>query len=296
MKEVIEDYIRFLKEERNLSKNTEISYGRDLDKMMGYMEKCGIEKVEKITETALVSYVMDMESQGLSPASISRSIAALKSFFHYQVQRKGLSFDPSVHLKAPRVEKKLPPILTVEEVNQLLDQLGGESPKQKRDKAMLELLYATGIRVSELIHLTVSDIHLSQEYIVCRERNKERMIPLGAKAKEALTDYLENGRDKLLTESDSKAEFLFLNCSGGAMSRQGFWKLLRAYGERAGLSDELTPHVLRHSFAAHLLANGADVYAVQRMLGHSDVATTQMYRNLYQAGVNKTYKSAHPRG
>lgn len=192
------------------------------------------------------------------------------------------------------MEKKLPAILSVDEVTRLLEQPGDQTPKDLRDKAMLELLYATGIRVSELIHLELADVNMSIGFITCRDENKERMIPFGKTTKAALLKYMDGARDALLKGKESK--WLFTNCSGGAMSRQGFWKLIKYYGEKAGIKGELTPHTLRHSFAAHLISNGADMRAVQAMMGHSDVATTQVYM-AYAGGkeIREAY-GAHPAG
>ena len=182
----------------------------------------------------------------------------------------------------------------MEEVNSLLEQPTGDSPKELRDKAMLELLYATGIRVSELIHLKVEDMNLAVGFITCRDEHKERMIPFGKVARQAMVNYMESGRSSLLKGQES--EWLFTNCSGRPMSRQGFWKIIKYYGEKAGIQADITPHTLRHSFAAHLLGNGADIHAVQAMMGHSDMATTQMYMN-YTRGeaVRSAYAGAHPR-
>ena len=197
-------------------------------------------------------------------------------------------------MKAPRVEKKAPTILTVDEVNCLLAQPGGEAPKEIRDKAMLELLYATGIRVSELIHLRVEDVNLSVGFITCRDGMKERTVPFGKVAKQSLLNYMDQARQTLLKGNES--EWLFTNCNGKPMSRQGFWKIIKYYGEKAGIQADITPHTLRHSFAAHLLRNWADVHAVQAMLGHSDMATTQAYMAYSQENaVRDVYKETHPR-
>lgn len=202
--------------------------------------------------------------------------------------------DPSENLKAPKIEKKLPEILSIEETERLLEQPSGTSPKELRDKAMLELIYATGIRVSELIHLHMSDVNLTLEFVSCRDAHKERVVPFGNAARDALAAYLEKGRPNLV--EDANCELLFTNCSGQEMSRQGFWKLIKHYGAMAGIKSDITPHTLRHSFAAHLVGNGADLKSVQEMLGHSDIATTQVYNQINQNKIREVYQKAHPRG
>lgn len=235
---------------------------------------------------------MFQEKQGKKPSTISRSIAALKAFFHYLQKEGYIEEDIAEGLKAPKVEKKVPVILTKEEMVRLLEETKGDTPKELRDSAMLELLYATGIRVSELVSLKVVDVNLQMEYITCREGGKERIIPFGAVARRALEAYLREGRP-VMTKQDSL--HLFTNCSGQAMSRQGFWKLVKAYGRKAGIARELTPHTLRHSFAVHLVSNGADLHSVQEMLGHSDISTTQVYARMAQSRIRDVYAKAHPR-
>lgn len=290
----IHDFIIYLREIKKTSKNTEVSYQRDLMQLASFLEQQGIVEVDKVTKTSLNSYILHMEKEGKATTTISRCLASMKAFFHYECREGKIQKDPAELLKAPKVEKKAPTILTVDEVNSLLSQPGGESPKELRDRAMLELLYATGIRVSELIHLKKTDINLSIGYITCRDEHKERMVPFGKVAKLALSAYMERGRSCLLKDQDS--QWLFTNCSGNSMSRQGFWKIIKFYGDKAGIKADITPHTLRHSFAAHLLRNGADIHAVQAMLGHSDMATTQMYMNYTQReDLRRAYTGAHPR-
>lgn len=290
----IQDFIQYLHEKKQTSVNTEVSYARDLKKMREYLLNQGISDVSEVTMTALNSYLFFLEKEGRKPATISRNIASMKAFFHYMEHAGRISADPSEKLKAPKIEKKMPAILSPEEVTRLLEQPRGTSAKNLRDCAMLELLYATGIRVSELISLKVSDVNLRMEYVSCSDGSKERIIPFGVIAREALRQYLEEGRPKLVTEGSG--DWLFTNCSGGAMSRQGFWKLMKAYGKKAGIETEITPHMLRHSFAAHMVSNGADLKSVQEMLGHSDISTTQVYAQLGQKRIREVYVSTHPRG
>lgn len=291
----IDHFIIYLREIKRTSKNTEVSYHRDLMQLAAFLGQQGIVEVDKVTKTSLNSYILFLEKEGRATTTISRSLASMKAFFHYEYSEGRIHKDPAELIKAPKVEKKAPTILTVDEVNCLLSQPDGNSPKELRDRAMLELLYATGIRVSELIHLKKADVNLTIGYITCRDEHKERMIPFGKVAKLALSAYMERGREALLKDQDS--QWLFTNCNGAPMSRQGFWKIIKFYGEKAGIQADITPHTLRHSFAAHLLRNGADIHAVQAMLGHSDMATTQMYMNYAQGeNVRQAYAGAHPRG
>lgn len=271
----ITNFAEYLREVKKTSRNTELSYQRDLIQLSAYLEEQGITEVGKVTKTSLNSYILYLEREGKATTTISRMLASMKAFFHYEFSLGKIPKDPAELLKAPKIEKKAPTILSVEEVEMLMAQPKGKKPKEIRDKAMLELLYATGIRVSELVHLELTDVNLPVGFITCRDDQKERNIPFGCTTKKALVDYLENGRESLL--KGKEANWLFVNCNGKAMSRQGFWKIIKYYGEMAGFQSDITPHSLRHSFAAHLLKNGADVRAVQNMLGHSDMATTQVY-------------------
>lgn len=294
MTEDIKDFVVYLREVKRTSANTEVSYQRDLLQMASYLREKGITEVSKVTRTSLNSYILHLEKEGKATTTISRVLASMKAFFHYELSCGRIRRDPAELIKAPRVEKKLPTILTVEEVNCLLAQPGGEAPKEIRDKAMLELLYATGIRVSELIHLKLEDVNLNVGFITCRDGVKERTVPFGKVARQSLMDYMERSRKVLLKGSES--EWLFTNCSGKPMSRQGFWKIIKYYGEKAGIQADITPHTLRHSFAAHLLKSGADVHAVQAMLGHSDMATTQAYMAYSRAGkMRDAGTGAYPR-
>ncbi len=293
MTDEIRKFIQYMKEVRRTSENTVVSYERDLKKLNQYFAGQGIQKVEQITATGLNSYILFLEKQGRKPATISRNIASLKAFFQYLQNDGYLKQNIAGELKAPRVEKKMPAVLSEEETFRLLEQAKGSSPKELRDRAMLELLYATGIRVSELVSLKLSDINLQMEYITCSDGGKERIIPFGSAAKQAVEQYLKKGRSCLLAKDDSI--YLFTNCSGQAMSRQGFWKLVKSYGKKAGITGELTPHTLRHSFAVHLVSNGADIRSVQEMLGHADVSTTQMYAQIGQNKIREVYAKAHPR-
>ncbi|MCR5107282.1 MAG: site-specific tyrosine recombinase XerD [Lachnospiraceae bacterium] len=294
MERTISSFISYLHNTKKTSANTELSYQRDLKKLQKYLEEQGITSIGDVKEKSLLSYVDFLREKDFKAATISRNIASIKALCSYCTKEGMISSDPSLNLKSPKIEKKLPEILTMDEVARLLDQPGGDTPKEIRDKAMLELLYATGIRVTELINLRVSDVNLRMCYIICRDSNKERVIPFGNKAREALQKYMKSSREAML--SDKNMDILFVNCSGSPMSRQGFWKIIKYYARKAGIGADITPHTLRHSFAAHLVENGADLRAVQEMLGHSDISTTQIYANINHNHIREVYSRAHPRG
>ncbi len=289
----IDDFISYLHNEKKLSDNTEISYKRDLDKMAVYMKGAGISDISKVTVGTLDSYVSYLQNHGFAPATVSRSIAAMKSFYNYLFHQGRIACDVAQTLRPPRAEKKLPDVLTEEEVARLLSQPCKATPKEIRDKAMLELMYATGIRVTELITLRLQDTDLENCCITCRQNEKKRMIPFGEEANRALARYLKIARPALLKEKQSP--LLFTNCSGGMMSRQGFWKLIKNYAQKADIDAVITPHTLRHSFAAHLIENGADLRIVKEMLGHSDISTTQIYASLNNQRIREIYQKTHPR-
>lgn len=275
MRGEVDRFEQYLREVKQASENTVQSYRRDLMQMITYLEEKEIREAAKVTKTSLHGYILHMEEQGKAATTISRMMAAMKAFFNYECMQACIRRNPAESLHAPKVEKKAPVVLSVDQVSALLAQPSGQTPKEIRDKAMLALLYAIGIRVSELIGIQMEDINMNIGFLVCRDGERERTIPFGRSAKAALEEYLEHARNELLRGKGS--DYFFVNCTGGAMSRQGFWKIIKYYGEKAGIEEDITPHTLRHSFAAHLIARGADMRAVQTILGHSDMATTQMY-------------------
>lgn len=293
MSDAIQSFIQYLHNTKKSSGNTEVSYERDLKKLDQFLREQGIDDVTQVTATNLNSYMLYMERRRFAPSTVSRSVASIRAFYQYLVKIKEISENPSESLHPPKVEKKMPEILTVEEVDLLLAQPKGNTPKGMRDRAMLELLYATGIRVSELIHLELSDVNLQLGFLTCRESGRERMVPFGSVAKKALQAYLTEARPGFVKEEDGP--LLFTNCSGKVMSRQGFWKILKGYAGAAGIQADITPHTLRHSFAAHLLQNGADLKSLQEMLGHSDISTTQIYVKASGNKIRDVYTKAHPR-
>ena len=293
MKCEIQEFISYLHNTKGTSHYTEVSYVGDLRKLEQFLEGRGIFQIGQVTPTILNAYLMELEQNHFAPSSISRSVASIRAFFHYYCQKNGLRENPADVLKAPKIEKKMPGILTVDEVDLLLSQPKLNTAKGLRDRAMLEMLYATGIRVSELISLKISDLNLRLGYLTCTGGEKERAIPFGSTAKRAVEEYLTHAREKLLAGKES--DLLFLNCSGKSMSRQGFWKVLKSYAASAGIQQDITPHTLRHSFAAHLVQNGADLKSVQEMMGHSDISTTQIYMNMNMNKLRDVYIKAHPR-
>lgn len=293
MKSAIQNFINYIHTAKKSSNNTEVSYKRDLLKMAAYFEEKGITDVRKVTPVGLQSYLFHLNQEGFATSTVSRHVASARAFFQYLFREGIIGEDPSEGMHPPKVEKKIPEILTIEEVDLLMKQPKKNTPKGIRDNAMLELLYATGMRVSEMLHLNLQDVNLQMGYVTCHEGGRERIIPFGNVCKKALQQYLTKVRGILLHGEDT--ESLFTNCSGKPMSRQGFWKVLKGYAKEAGITGDITPHTLRHSFAAHLLQNGADIKSVQEMLGHSDISTTQMYLNLNTNKMRDVYMKAHPR-
>ncbi len=285
----VEEYITYMQNEKHKSKNTVESYRRDVTQYITYLTNVKVTDAQRATKYDVITYLAELKKSGRAPASISRMLTSLRSFYAYLKINNDAIADPTISLESPHVEKKLPKILTSEQISRLLAAPDVNEAKGSRDKAMIELLYATGIRVSELIGLTLSDVELRMRYIKC----KSRIIPIGERAVQAISDYVNVARPKLLKGNDS--EMLFVNCSGSSISRQGFWKIIKLYGEKAGIESEITPHTLRHSFAAHLLENGADMRAVQTMMGHADISSTQIYTGLIDSHIREVYEKAHPR-
>ncbi|MCD8343753.1 MAG: site-specific tyrosine recombinase XerD [Oscillospiraceae bacterium] len=286
-------YEAYLRDVKKSSENTLSSYLRDIRQLGDYLETHMDFTFEEADSETLSDYISALRSQGKSVATVSRSIASIKSFYSFLLSEGIISLNPSLVLVPDKSAQKLPQILTSREVELLLEQPECVDAKGYRDRAMLELLYATGIRVSELIALNVSDVNLSVGIITCHGRDKERAIPLYNRAIKALTEYIDFVRPQMILHQDETA--LFVNMSGERMSRQGFWKLIKSYQAKAGIEKTITPHTLRHSFAAHLLENGADIHAIQEMLGHADISSTQIYSHLIKKQLKDVYNKAHPR-
>jgi integrase/recombinase XerD len=293
MNNALQDFLTYLRDIKNASVNTIASYQMDLKKLFGYLESQNVTDTQKISETILNSYILSMEREGRSPATVSRHIASIKAFVLYLIKKGILHEDPTERMHNPKVEKKPPITLTLEEINRLFEQPDLHCSKGIRDKAMLELLYATGIRVSELVSLQVSNVNTKNKYITIINNKNERIIPYGTMAKQSLDIYLLQVRDKLLDHTES--DLLFLNLNGEKMSRQGFWKIMKAYVKEAGIKKEITPQTVRHSFAVHMMENGADLQSVGELLGHVDVTSTQVYIQGRHKKLREVYLESHPR-
>ena len=293
MADYIGEYASYLRLERCSSDNTITSYVRDVTQFCRYLEEVEETELLQCAQEHIERYIAYMTGRGKSAASVARSVASLKSFYSYLLSQGVVRSNPAKHTAAVRTERKLPQILSGKEVDLFLEQPQCVDPKGYRDHAMLELLYATGIRVSELIGLNVEDVNLPAGLIRCVSRGKERIIPLYAAAVKALTDYVRDIRPQLVLTPREPA--LFVNMSGERMSRQGFWKIVKYYQEKAHIDKDITPHTLRHSFAAHLLENGADLRSIQEMLGHADISSTQIYSHMVKQKLQDVYHKAHPR-
>ena len=285
-----EDYLKNVK---HASENTLCSYLRDIRQLGQYLDAHTEESLETVTADELEGYTAWMKSQGKSVPTISRSIASIKNFYKFLVLDKVVEVNPAMGLIPEKSVQKLPQILTGKEVEKLLEQPECTDLKGYRDKAMLELLYATGIRVSDLIALNINDVNISAGIIRCKGHDKERVIPLYPAAIRAIAEYIEFIRPQMVSSSDEQS--LFVNVSGERMSRQGFWKIIKTYQAKAQIDKPITPHTLRHSFAAHLLENGADLRSIQEMLGHADISSTQVYSQLVKKQLKDVYNKAHPR-
>ena len=292
MSDLVSAYEAYLKTEKRASANTVSSYMRDIHQYAAAMDERGVALTDAVTED-VAEYTTSLTRQGKSPATVTRSVASIKSFYQYLMGQGAVDQNPAKGVTPAKVERKLPQVLTGKEVELFLEQPECTDLKGYRDRAMLELLYATGIRVSELIDLDVDDLNLPGSVLKCYSKGRERMIPLYPAAVRALSEYVHTIRPQLVDSVDETA--LFVNMSGERMSRQGFWKLIKYYQEKAGIQKDITPHTLRHSFAAHLLENGADLRSIQEMLGHADISSTQIYCKLLNQKIKGVYKKAHPR-
>ena len=292
MEKQIKLFLEFLENDKKLSQNTLQSYRRDIVQYKEYLDKQGLNYL-KVDVNDLDKYFDYLKELNKKTSTISRNLATIRAFYQYLVRTKKVKIDPTIGVRSPKVEKKVPSILTSEEVELLLEQPKTVDLKGIRDKAMLEFAYATGMRVTEIISLEVSDVNLEQSYVICRNGFKARNIPLGSISLKALKDYMEKARPILIKNEDEKT--LFVNINGKKLTRQGFWKIVKYYKEQAHIEKDITPHVLRHSFATHLLQNGADLKAIQTMLGHSDISSTQVYMQFQNDALKDVYQKTHPR-
>ena len=292
MEKQLKQFFKFLEVDKKVSNNTLQSYRRDLQQFEQYLDQNDI-KYNKVTEDEIKGYLGYLSDQNKKPSTISRTIASIRAFYQYEVKEKKNIQNPTENIQSPKVEKKMPCILTSDEVELLLEQPKEVDLKGTRDKAMLEVAYATGMRVTEIISLNVEDVDIEQSVVVCRSGNKQRIIPLGKMSLNALKEYIDSSRNILVKTDRENA--LFVNLNGRRLTRQGFWKIIKYYQEQAHITKAITPHTLRHSFATHLLQNGADLKSIQTMLGHSDISSTQVYMQFQNGGINDIYKKAHPR-
>ena len=292
MEKQIKLFLDFLKNDKKLSDNTLQSYRRDIEQYEKYVNDNKINYL-KATEETIIQYMDYLREENKKESTISRNLASTRSFYQFLIRSKKIKKDPTMTIESPKVEKRVPSILTSKEVELLLDQPKDVDLKGTRDKAMLEFAYATGMRVTEMISLNLDDVRLDESYVVCKGKNKSRNIPLGSMSLKALKEYIDESRPYLIKNEDEEA--LFVNVNGTRLTRQGFWKIVKFYKEQAHINKEITPHILRHSFATHLLQNGADLKAIQTMLGHSDISSTQVYMQFQDSGIKNEYKKAHPR-
>ncbi|NMB33782.1 MAG: site-specific tyrosine recombinase XerD [Clostridium sp.] len=293
MEELVLSFLEFLEKDKCLSLNTLQSYRRDIEQFITYLGDIKIKNVANTNKATVITYLMHLQKKGRATSTISRNLASIRSFYQYLTRNSIISQDPTEGLESPKVEKKLPQILSTKEVELLLEQPKCDDLKGYRDKAMLELLYATGIRVSELISLDVPDINIEMRCVTCNKGARERMIPIGTLSANAMKAYMAKSRKLLVQRKDEKA--LFVNINGKRLTRQGFWKIIKQYKNQANINKDITPHTLRHSFAAHLLENGADLRSIQEMLGHSDISSTQIYAQIAKNKLMEVYKKTHPR-
>ena len=292
MEKQINNFLEFIKEDKKLSENTLQSYKRDLVQFENYTNSNRLNFL-KITEENMKEYFSHLQEDGKKTSTISRNVASIRSFYQYLVRNKKIKKDPTDRIQSPKVEKKAPSVLSSQEVALLLEQPKDVDLKGTRDKAMLEFAYATGMRVTEIISLDIDNVNLKEGVVVCKTGSRQRNIPLGSLSLKALAEYIENSRPILIKDENIKA--LFVNTNGKRLTRQGFWKIVKYYKEQAHITKDITPHVLRHSFATHLLQNGADLKSIQTMLGHSDISSTQVYMQFQDESIRNIYKHAHPR-
>ena len=292
MEKDIKNFLEFIKSDKKLSKNTLESYQRDILQYQEYLEEKKIDYKEVNNENVL-GYLDYLKGLDKKDSTISRHLASIRLFYQYLLKNKIVKEDPTKGIQSPKIEKKAPSILSSQEVSLLLEQPNGEGLKSIRDKAMLEVAYATGMRVTEIISLNVSDIDIESSLVTCKNENKQRIIPLGKLSLSALKEYMTIARPNMIKDDNETA--LFVNVNGKRLTRQGFWKIIKFYKEQAHITKDITPHVLRHSFATHLLQNGADLKSIQTMLGHSDISSTQVYMQFQDDSLKNIYNKAHPR-
>ncbi len=292
MEKQIKSFLEFLQNDKKLSDNTLQSYQRDIMQFEEYVEKNRI-NYAKMSQEDMKEYLAHLQEIGKKTSTISRNLASLRSFYQFLIRSRKVKRDPTEDIQSPKVEKRVPSVITSQEIELLLEQPKDVDLKGTRDKAMLELAYATGMRVTEIISLNIEDVNIEEGFVICKQGTKQRNIPLGSLSLKAVKEYVEEARPVLI--KNEKEQALFVNINGKRLTRQGFWKIVKYYKEQAHITKDITPHVLRHSFATHLLQNGADLKAIQTMLGHSDISSTQVYMQFQDPGLKDIYQKAHPR-
>ena len=292
MEKQIKLFLEFIQDEKKLSNNTLQSYRRDIVQYQEYLEENRINFV-KVDKEDIEKYLETLQEHNKKSSTVSRSLASIRSFYQFLVRNRKIKHDPTEGISSPKIDKKAPSILTSKEIELLLNQPKDVDLKGTRDKAMLEFAYATGMRVTEIISLNIDDVNLEEGYVTCKNGSKQRNIPLGTMSLNALKEYINDARNVLIRDENNKA--LFVNVNGKRLTRQGVWKIIKYYKEQAHITKDITPHVLRHSFATHLLQNGADLKAIQTMLGHSDISSTQVYMQFQDDSLKNIYRKAHPR-
>jgi len=294
LNQLIDSFLTYLTAVKGLSKNTLESYGRDILKLAVFLEGKDITRIDQVGYKHILDFLTYLKEQGLNTRSTSRTLISVRQFFKFLLAEKFIESDPTFLIRTPKIKRGLPETLSLEDVEKLLSSPDESSPEGIRDKSMLEVLYATGIRVSELVELGLNDVNFELGYIIAYGKgSKQRIVPIGEKAKIKLREYLDTSRPKLLKSRTSP--HLFVTRLGRKMTRQGFWKIIKAYSRKSGLTKKISPHTLRHSFATHLLERGADLRAIQVMLGHSDISTTQIYTHVERERLKEVHKKYHPR-
>lgn len=293
MGNILEEYISYLISEKEMSDNSLNAYKRDIKNFLMFLDEKHTDDYSEISKTTIITYILKLKGQGKASSTISRNIASIRSFCSYLMINGLLKNDPTLNIDSPKIQKKIPEYLSLEEVELLLEQ-PDDSIKGIRDKAILEVLYATGVRVSEIIDFTIDDVNVKMGFVACNgEHGKARIIPLGNPSKQALIRYLNTSREKLIKNNEEKS--LFVNYNGEKLTRQGLWKIINYYTKKAGIKKQITPQIVRHSFAVHLVQNGADLKSVQELLGHSDISTTQIYSEIIKNRIKEVYDKSHPR-
>jgi len=292
MLDYLNRFVEYLKTERQMSVNTVESYTRDIRQYMEYIGNHGLVSFADAGESTVMTYLLMLQNHGKSNATVSRSLSSIRALYQYLLNDGEVRKDPTIKIEAPKSEKKFPSILSLKEIEKLINQPDAGSEAGLRDRAMLELMYATGLRVTELISLDIPDIRIDLGFVRCKGKNGGRIIPVGSMAKEAIQNYLSQVRGTMANEEE---QALFVNYQGGRLTRQGFWKIIKRHTKEADIRKEITPHTLRHSFATHMIQNGADIHVLQELMGHSDISSTQMYIQMMDKKFKDEYMRAHPR-